>query len=35
MCVYIEVFHNRRRRHPSLGYPSPIERERTLTQEAA
>ena len=32
---YIEVFYNRRRRHSQLGYVSPIEYERTLTQETA
>ncbi len=31
----IEVFYNRRRRHSQLGYVSPIEYERTLTQETA
>lgn len=35
MFEYIEVFYNRRRRHSHLGYVSPIEYERTLTQETA
>jgi transposase InsO family protein len=30
---YIETFHNRRRRHTALGYPSPIEFEK-IKQEA-
>lgn len=29
---YIEIFHNRQRRHPSLGYKSPIEFELTYEQ---
>jgi putative transposase len=35
MFDYIEVFYNRRRRHSQLGCVSPIEYERTLTQETA
>ena len=32
---YIEVFYNRNRQHSQLGYVSPPEYERTLTQETA
>ena len=32
---YIEVFYNRNRRHPQLGYVPPTEYELTLTQETA
>ncbi|HEY5182481.1 MAG TPA: IS3 family transposase, partial [Dermatophilaceae bacterium] len=31
MFEYIEIFHNRQRRHSQLGYLSPIEYELTLT----
>ena len=30
---YIEIFHNRQRRHSALGYRSPIEYERLNEQE--
>lgn len=30
---YIEIFHNRQRRHSALGYRSPIEYERLNGQE--
>lgn len=32
---YIEVFYNRRRRHSSINYVSPIEFEVSLTNETA
>ena len=32
---YIEVFYNRRRRHSMLGYVSPIEFERSMSQQIA
>jgi putative transposase len=32
---YIEVFYNRRRRHSMIGYVSPIEFERSMTQQIA
>jgi len=31
MFEYIEIFHNRQRRHSQLGYLSPIEYELTST----
>jgi putative transposase len=30
---YIEIFHNRQRRHSPLGYRTPIEHERLSTQD--
>jgi putative transposase len=30
---YIEIFHNRQRRHSALGYRTPIEHERLSTQD--
>jgi len=32
---YVEIFHNRRRRHSSLGMPTPIEYELLNTTTAA
>jgi putative transposase len=31
---YIEIFYNRKRRHSSLGYVSPVEFEATLQKES-
>lgn len=31
---YIEVFYNRKRRHSSLGYATPADRDQALTQQA-
>lgn len=35
MFGYVVVFYNRHRRHPNLGYDSPIKYERTDDQETA